>query len=135
MRTRRLRILAAALAFASPAVSLAASNVPPETLDVKVFADRYVAAGRHFADLKTLHEWARPIVIREVWLDGCGPAAAQSLQAASLAFQPQAGGLLRVRMLSPVEAGCGLAAPARAVAPADEQAYLASDAAGRSILP
>ena len=135
MRTRHLRILAAALAFASPAVSLAASNVPPETLDVKVFADRYVAAGRQFADLKSLHEWARPIVIREVWLDGCGSTSAKSLQAASLAFQPQAGGLLRVRMLSPVEAGCGLAAPARAVAPADEQAYLASDAAGRSVLP
>jgi len=135
MSIRRLRTLAAALAFASPAAGLAASNVPPETLDVKVFADRYVVAGRQFADLKTLHAWASPILIREVWLDGCGPAAAKSLQAASLAFQPQAGRQLRVRMLSPVEAGCAPAAPASAVAPVDERAYLASDAAGRSILP
>jgi len=135
MSTRRLCILAAALVVASPAAGLAASNVPPETLDVKVFADRYVTAGRQFVDLKALHEWARPILIREVWLDGCGPASAKSLQAASLAFQPEAGRLLRVRMLSPVEGGCATSVPASAVAPADERAYLASDAAGRSILP
>jgi hypothetical protein len=53
--------------------------VPPETLNVKAFPDRNVVAGKLFADLAALEAWARPIVIRSVWLDFCYPATTREV--------------------------------------------------------
>ena len=120
-----------AVGLALPLSGFAADNLPPETLNVKVFPDRYVAAGKPFATLAALEEWARPILLREVWVDSCGPAAAAQTLAAVERLQDTYNGAIRVRTFA--STGCS-GEHAGAVRPED-RAYLATDASGRSTLP
>jgi len=132
--TRRLQVLGMLLAL--PLSALAADNVPPETLDVKVFPDRYVAAGKPFATLAALEDWAKPIVLREVWVDSCGPASAAQAFAAVERLQTTYKGVIRVRSLPSGEATCVSAAEyASSGARAVDWSHLATDETGRSILP
>jgi hypothetical protein len=134
-------LVAGGLAFVLSLSALAADNVPPETLDVKVFPDRYIAAGKPFVELAALEAWARPILIREVWLDGCGPASGKQLVAAVEHFQSEYWERIRIRTLPSGEAGCVSAAahagPAHGVVgqrPAKAE-FLATEDSGRSTLP
>ena len=131
--------LAAGLGLVLPLSGFAADNLPPETLAVKVFPDRYVAAGKPFANLAALEAWARPILLREVWVDSCGPASAARALAAVEHFQSAYKGAIRVRTLPSGEAGCVSAAAYvsltyEGTCPED-RAYFASDEFGRSMLP
>jgi len=117
----------------------AADNVPPETLDVKVFPDRYVAAGKPFTNLAALEAWARPILLREVWVDSCGPASAPQALAAVERLQAAYKGAVRVRALPSGEAGCVSAAAYVSLTDdgtrPEDRAYFVTDAFGRSMLP
>jgi hypothetical protein len=134
----RRRIATAVLALGVPFCGVAADGVPPEALNVKVFPDRYVAAGRPFADLASLDAWAKTIRIRTVWLDGCGNASARQLIAAVERFYPLYTEGVQVRVLGPADPGCVEpvvvgTAQVRALPAAHE--YFATDRAGRSALP
>jgi hypothetical protein len=137
----RRSLVAVGLALVLPLSALGADNVPPETLDVKVFPDRYIAAGKPFVELAALEAWVRPILIREVWLDGCGPASGKQLMAVVERFQSEYWERMRIRTLPSEEAGCASAAAHAGPLtsdvvqrPADVE-FLATDDAGRSILP
>src|SRR5262249_45040531 len=93
--------IALGLALLMPRSVMAADNVPPEALNVKVFPDRYVAAGRPFADVAALAAWAKPILIRTLWLDTCGPASTKQLLAAVERFQSDYPEGIQIRALSP----------------------------------
>jgi hypothetical protein len=131
-------VVAASFFLSFPFAAVASDTVPPEALNVKVFPDRYVAAGRPFADLASLDAWAKSIRIRTVWLDGCGNAAGRQLIAAVERFYPLYTEGVQVRVLGPADPGC-LAPVAvditqvRALPAAAE--YLVTDRAGRSALP
>ena len=133
-------IIAGGFAVVIPLSAMAAENLPPETLNVKVFPDRYVAAGRPFADVAALAAWAKPIVIRTLWLDTCGPASTKQLLAAVERFQSDYPEGIQIRALSPEDAGCESASSRRHMVtelgdrPTDAE-YLAADESGRSILP
>jgi hypothetical protein len=138
--SRCLRALAAGgFALVLPLAALAADDAPPETLYVKVFPDRYIAAGMRFSDLTALEAWAKPILIRSVWLDSCSPASTKQLVAAVERFHSAYAEGVQVRTLHPDEAGC-VAAAAGGVATGEsmQQAgagYYATDRLGRSTLP
>ena len=68
--------------LALPLPALATDGVPPEALSVKVYTDRYVAAGKPFIDLAALESWAKPIPLRAMWLDNCSHASVPQLLAA-----------------------------------------------------
>lgn len=70
------------LALVFPLSALGLDSAPPEALNVKVFPDRYVAAGKPFSELAALEAWAKPIQIRTLWLDSCGNASTKQLVAA-----------------------------------------------------
>jgi hypothetical protein len=125
------------LVLVLPLPVLAVDNVPPETLDVKVFPDRYVAAGKPFATLAALEAWAKPILLREVWVDSCGAASAAQAFAAVERLQTTYKGMIRVRSLSVGEATCTSAAKHADVVGgrAIDWTHLATDKMGRSILP
>ena len=131
--------LAMGLGLVLPLSGFAADNLPPETLAVKVFPDRYVAAGKPFATLASLEAWARPILLREIWVDSCGPASAAHALAAVERFQSAYKGSIRVRTLPSGEAGCVSAAAYVSLTDDDtrpeDRPYFASDAFGRSVLP
>src|SRR5512132_1536009 len=78
----RWTFAAGGLALMLPLSAFGLDSVPPEALNVKVFPDRYVAAGKPFSDLATLEAWAKPIHIRTLWLDSCGTASTKQLLAA-----------------------------------------------------
>jgi hypothetical protein len=78
----RSTLTAGGLALVFPLFALGLDPVPPEALNVKVFPDRYVAAGKPFSDLAALEAWAKPIHIRTLWLDSCGNASTKQLVAA-----------------------------------------------------
>ena len=101
---RRMKVLGLALAL--PLSALAADNVPPETLDVKVYPDRYIAAGKPFATLPALEAWAKPIVLQEIWVDSCGPASARQALVAAERFQSTYKKAVRIRSLASTEKGC-----------------------------
>ena len=87
MRTRlaslfHRTVVAGGFSLVIPFSGMAADNAPPEALNVKVFPDRYVAAGKSFADLAGLEAWAKPILLRALWLDNCSPASTKQLLAA-----------------------------------------------------
>ena len=91
MRTRlaslfHRTVVAGGFSLVIPFSGMAADNAPPEALNVKVFPDRYVAAGKSFADLAGLEAWAKPILLRALWLDNCSPASTKQLLAASSGF-------------------------------------------------
>jgi ABC-type sugar transport system substrate-binding protein len=136
-RSRRT-VVAAIFTLALPLAAIAQDSVPPEALSVKVFPDRYVAAGKAFADLAALEAWAKAIRIRTVWLDSCGNTSTKQLLAAVERFHTVYAEGVQIRTLSPGDPGClepvaGPATRARAL-PADNQ-YLVTDRAGRSALP
>lgn len=133
--------VAGSLALVFPAAALAADNLPPETLAVKVFPDRYVAVGKQFDDLAALEAWAKPIVLQELRLETCSPRAGKQLLAAVARFQDVYREAVLIRTQSPGEpAACASAAhagamPAVAGTRPDDREYLATNASGRSILP
>ena len=124
-----------------PLSGLALDNVPPEALSVKVFSDRYVAAGKPFSDLAALEAWAKPIRIRTLWLDSCGPASTGQLLAAVERFHRVYVEGVQIRTFAAGEPAClGTAEQASwdrdsvTRAPADD-AYYATDQHGRSTMP
>jgi hypothetical protein len=134
-------LLAGALVLTFPFAAFAVDNVPPEALNVKVFPDRYVAAGRPFADLAALEAWAKPIRIRTLWLDSCGPASTKQLLAAVERFQAIYAEGIQIRSFRSDEPGCGSAAESVSwgrekvtLLPAANE-YFASDESGRSRMP
>jgi len=134
----RAVLAAGSLALALPVAGLAADNVPPEALNVKVLPDRYVAAGKRFADLAALEAWAKPIQIRTLWLDSCGNTSTKRLLAAVERFHAVYAEGVQIRTFAPGDPGCldamaDHATPARTV-PAGYE-YLATDRSGRSVMP
>jgi len=134
-------LIAVGLAILISQSPMAADNVPPEVLNVKVLPDRYVAAGRPFADVAALAAWAKPILIRKLWLDTCGPASTKQLLAAVERFQSVYPEGIQIRALPPEEVGCESASinAARMMTelggrPTDAE-YLEADELGRSVLP
>ena len=125
-----------------PLSGLALDNAPPEALSVKVFPDRYVAAGKPFTDLAQLEAWAKPILIHVLWLDSCGPASTGQLLAAVERFHRVYVEGVQIRTYAADEPACaGAAEQARGAArdgvtgaPGDE-AYLRTDQYGRSTIP
>lgn len=134
----RLSIAAAALALSFSVAGLAADNVPPEALNVKVFPDRYVAAGKQFTDLAALEAWAKPIPLRTLWLDSCGNTSTRQLLAAVERFYAVYAEGVQIRTFAPGDPGCLEPVPNRAGAgramPSAYE-YLATDQAGRSAMP
>ena len=115
--------------------------MPPEALNVKVFPDRYVAAGKPFADLAALEAWAKPIRIRTLWLDSCGAASTKQLVAAVERFHSVYAEGVQIRTPAPAGPGCVVAAEqARqgqdrsARLPGGDE-YYATDRFGRSTMP
>jgi len=140
--SRRRWILAAGgLALIFPLSALGLDSVPPEALNVKVFPDRYVAAGKPFSDLAALEAWAKPILIRTLWLDSCGNAATKQLLAAVERFHSVYVEGVQIRTFAAGAPEClgaaeqvGWARNAVSRAPADA-AYYATDQYGRSTMP
>lgn len=139
----RTALVTGGLTFLLPLSGLAADNAPPGALlDVKVLPDRYVAAGRPFADLAALEAWTRPMPIRVLRLDSCGPASAKPLLAAVERFHAVYGEGIHIRTLASGEPECASAAAQGSGAPAarmgrlpTDEEYYASDAFGRSMIP
>lgn len=134
----RRSIVAAGFALSFPLAGLAQDSVPPEALNVKVFPDRYVAAGKQFADLAALEAWAKPIAIRTLWLDSCGNTSTRQLLAAVERFYTVYAEGVQIRTFGPGDPGClepvaDRATPARPLPAAYE--YLATDGSGRSAMP
>jgi len=124
-----------------PLWGLAFDNAPPEALNVKVFPNQYVAAGRPFVDLAALEAWAKPIHIRVLWLDSCGPGSTKQLLAAVERFHAVYVEGIQIRTFGSGEPGCISAAEdargnreiiSRLAAGAE---YYATDESGRSIMP
>ena len=134
-------IVAAGLAFILPLSALALDPVPPEALSVKVFSDRFVAAGKPFSDLAALEAWAKPIRSRVLWLDSCGPASKGQLLAAVERFHSVYVEGVQIRTFAAGEPAClGTAEQASedrdSVSPElTDGAYYASDKSGRSLVP
>ena len=96
--SRRLRSLVEGiLMLGVPLSAPAYHNVPPETLDVKAYPELYIAAGKPFTTLAALEAWAKSILIREVWVDSCGPSSAPRALAAAERFQSVHKKAIRVR--------------------------------------
>ncbi len=134
----RRNIAATGFALIFPLAGVAADSVPPEALNVKVFPDRYVAAGKQFSDLAALEAWAKPIRIRTLWLDSCGNASTRQLLAAVERFYTVYSEGVQIRTFAPGDPGClepvaGQALPPRALPAAHE--YLVTDRSGRSAIP
>lgn len=138
---RRWTVMVGSLAVVFPLSALGLDSVPPEALNVKVFPDRYVAAGRPFSDLAALEAWAKPIHIRTLWLDSCGNASTKQLMAAVERFHSVYAEGVQIRTfaegavecLGPTEqAGRARHGVGRAL---DEAAYYATDQNGWSTMP
>jgi hypothetical protein len=137
----RRTVTVGGFALLFPLSGLAADNAPPDTLNVKVYSDHYVAAGKPFADLAALKAWAEPILIHTVWLDFCGSVSTEQLIGLVARFHAAYPAGIQIRTLSPGDARCIPAAghASRTAAeedlvPADAE-YLAHDELGRSRLP
>ncbi len=137
----RCILAAGGLALILPLSALGVDSVPPEALNVKVFPDRYVAAGKPFSDLGALEAWAKPIRIRTLWLDSCGNASTKQLVAAVERFHSVYAEGVQIRTFAAGAPEClGLAEQvgwarqdaSRALA---EVAYHATDQYGRSTMP
>ncbi len=101
----------------------------------------YVAAGKPFADLAALEAWARPIVIRSVWLDFCYPATTRELVSTVERLHSAYSSGMQIRTLHPGEGECVLAAghssplPAHVASMRADAEHLATDEFGRGKLP
>jgi hypothetical protein len=130
-----------AFALAFPLSGIAADNAPPETLNVRAFSDHYVAAGKPFADLAALEAWAKPILIRSVWLDFCYPVSTGQFVSTVERLHSAYSGGMQVRTLSSGDEGCVSVASRSSASPAHETVvradaeYLATDEFGRGKLP
>ena len=91
---------------------------------MKVFPDRYVAAGKPFSDLAALEAWAKPILIRVLWLDSCGPASTRPLLAEVERFHRVYVEGVQIRTFAAGEPEC--------LDPADERANWRRDAVSRA---
>jgi hypothetical protein len=128
-------VIADACALAFPLSGAAANNVPPETLNVKAFPDRYVVAGKLFADLAALEAWAGPIANRSAWLDFCYPATTRELVSTVERLHSAYSGGMQIRTPHPGEGGCVPAAghsspsplPAHEAIMRADAEYLATD--------
>jgi hypothetical protein len=139
---RRRALVAGCFALIVPLSGLAQDNVPPEALSVKVYSDRYVAAGKPFSDLAALEAWAKPIRIRTLWLDSCGPASTGQLLAAVQRFHQVYVEGVQIRTFAANEAACVGADDQASVTvrdsvtiASDDEAYIATDQYGRSTIP
>lgn len=139
--SRRWALVVGCFALLFPLWGLAFDNAPPEALNVKVFPNQYVAAGKPFVDLAALEAWARPIHIRVLWLDSCGPGSTKRLLAAVERFHPIYAEGIQIRTFGSGEPGCISSAEdasrnrdsvSRLAAGAE---YYATDESGRSIMP
>jgi hypothetical protein len=134
-------LIAGGLAIVFPISALGQDSVPPEALNVKVFPDRYVAAGKPFSDLAALEAWAKPIHIRTLWLDSCGNASTKQLVAAVERFHSVYAEGVQIRTFAASAPEClGSAEQAgragHGVSPAlADAAYYAIDQYGRSTMP
>ncbi|HZM33582.1 MAG TPA: hypothetical protein VFC18_03735 [Burkholderiales bacterium] len=134
-------LVAGSLALFLPLSGLAVDNAPPEALNVKVFPDRYIAAGKPFSDLASLEAWAKLIRIHVLWLDSCDPASTKSLMAAVERFHSVYQEGIQIRTFAPgapecvaaAEEASGMAARVRRLSVDNE--YYATDEHGRSKLP
>jgi hypothetical protein len=137
----RSTIVAGGFALILPLPGLALDNAPPEALSVKVFPDRYVAAGKPFSDLAALEAWAKPIRIRVLWLDSCGSASTGQLLAAVERFHRVYVEGVQIRTFAAGEPPClGAAEQAswdgdRVTRELADEAYYAIDQYGRSTIP
>lgn len=137
----RWMLAAGGLALAVPLSALGVDSVPPEALNVKVFSDRYVAAGKPFSDLAALEAWAKPIPIRTLWLDSCGNASTKQLLAAVERFHSVYAEGVQIRTFAAGEPQCLGAAEQAAWARFGvsralvDAAYYATDPSGRSTMP
>ncbi len=134
-------LAAGSLALILPLSALGLDSVPPEALNVKVFPDRYVAAGKPFSDLAALQAWAKPILIRTLWLDNCGNASTKQLLAAVERFHSVYAEGVQIRTFATGAPACvgaaeqaGWARDAVSRLPASGE-YYATDQSGRSRLP
>lgn len=137
----RRTLVATGFGLILPLSVLGVDNAPPEALSVKVFPDRYVAAGRPFSDLVALESWAKPIRIRVLWLDNCSTESVQPLLAAVERFHSVYAEGIQIRTFGPGEAGCNWASEQAIWAqdhmgglPAGDE-YYATDESGRSRMP
>lgn len=136
---RTLAVAAAVLTLSD--LVHAVDSVPPEVLNVKVFADRYVVAKRSFASAAELHAWAVPIRLRALWLDDCTTGATRLLLAAVEQFHRSYTDGVVVRATHESDPGCAIDAPMANFGEmasrraSDDAGYLETDATGRSILP
>ncbi len=137
----RRAVVVGGFALLFPMSGLAEGNVPPEALNVKVYPDHYVAAGKSFANLASLQAWAKPILIHTVWLDFCGTVSTERLVAAVARFHTAYSEGIQVRTLSLDDARC-VSAPdyaSRTAADEDlvpaEARLLASHKSNPSTLP
>lgn len=112
---------AAAFALAIPLSATAGDDL----LKIKVLPDRYVTAYHSFTDVTALAAWSRPMPIRTLFLETCGPRSTRHLLAAVEQFQFAYDDGIQIRALRQGDRGC---------ASADAQ-YLATDGSGRSTLP
>jgi hypothetical protein len=137
----RCNLLAAVVVLIFPLGVLALDNAPPEALSVKVFPDRYVAAGKPFSDLAALEAWAKPIRIRVLWLDSCGPESIKPLLAAVERFHSVYVEGIQIRTFAIGEPGCRWEIDSTALTqdgvsrlPVTDE-YHATDQSGRSKMP
>jgi hypothetical protein len=132
---------AASIALLLPLPALALDSTPSDTLSVRVYADRYVAAGTQFSDVESLAAWAGPARTRVLALDSCGPAATAPLLAAVERFHRVYVDGVRIRTFAPGAPACvGGAEPPRSTGaeptlPWAALPYYASDTTGRSSVP
>lgn len=137
----RTALVAGGFALILPLSGLAIDNVPPEALSVKVFPDRYVAAGKPFSDLADLEAWAKPIRIRVLWLDSCGPASTSRLLAAVERLHTVYVEGVQIRTFAASEPACVGATEqagstrSRLTQARTDESYYAIDQYGRSTIP
>jgi hypothetical protein len=129
-------LAAGGLFLVHPGTALGLDSVPPEALNVKVFSDRYVAAGKPFSDLAALEAWAKPIRIRTLWLDSCGNGSTKQLLAAVERFHSVYAEGVQIRTFAAGEPEClGAGEQAGVSRPLADVAYHATDQHGRSTMP
>jgi hypothetical protein len=126
-------ITAAVLTLVLPLCGIAAEGAPPDVLTVKVYPDRYVAAGQSFSDLVALENWSKPARMRVLWLDSCGPESSAQLLAAVERFHRLYVDGVRIWTFDVTESACFVAAK-----PSEEISgfsYYLGDRFGRSAVP
>lgn len=129
-------IAAGSLMLILSVTGLGLDSVPPEALNVKVFPDRFVAAGKPFSDIAALEAWAKPIRIRTLWLDSCGNGSTKQLLAAVERLHSAYAEGVQIRTFAANEPACLVAGEQAGMSRLlVDAAYLATDQLGRSTMP